>query len=114
MPFEPGEVLYARFPFTDHSSEKIRPVLVVSSTKFNRGDDFVVVPISSRIFPGDKYGYQIKASDSYFKETGLRYESTVKWTKPMVISRSVVHRKAGLIPTRVLTEIRNQITSLFS
>lgn len=40
-----GELWLVNFPFTDGSSTKLRPVLLVSSDKFNVGGDVVVVPI---------------------------------------------------------------------
>ena len=57
MPFEPGQVLLAAYPFTDRTAAKLRPVLVVSGAGFNRGEDFVAVPISSRVSPNEAYGY---------------------------------------------------------
>jgi hypothetical protein len=37
-----GDILLARYPFTDGSASKLRPVLVVSSDQYNVGDDLVV------------------------------------------------------------------------
>jgi mRNA interferase MazF len=45
----PGDVVLVRFPFTDLSSNKRRPVLVISPLEFSsRYGDLVVVPLTSR------------------------------------------------------------------
>jgi mRNA-degrading endonuclease toxin of MazEF toxin-antitoxin module len=113
MPFEPGRLLLVAFPFTDNSAAKQRPVLVVSGIGFNQGEDVVVVPLSSRITPDDPLGFPLRETEPYFSQTRLRLGSTVKWTKPMTISSSVVTRKLGTIPAAALSEVQEKIRSLF-
>lgn len=114
MPFDPGQIVLVSYPFTDQTSAKLRPALVVSIAKFNGGEDFVAVPISSRADPDDAFSYLIQDTDEYFADTKLRRSSTVKWTKPMTISVVVVQRKLGVIPGSVLQEIQNKIRTVFS
>ncbi|MFH0983509.1 MAG: type II toxin-antitoxin system PemK/MazF family toxin, partial [Planctomycetota bacterium] len=38
-----GSVCLTQFPFTNGTSAKMRPVLVVSKDEFNAGEDVVVV-----------------------------------------------------------------------
>jgi len=111
MPFEPGRIILVSFPFTDHTSAKLRPALVVSGSAFNAAEDFVAVPISGQL---DADGYQILSTDPYFKTTQLRGDSTVRWMKPMTISSKVVVRRLGTIPPEVLTQIQAHIRSFFS
>ncbi|MGH7140531.1 MAG: type II toxin-antitoxin system PemK/MazF family toxin, partial [Pirellulales bacterium] len=54
-----GEIWLVNFPFTDGSSTKLRPVLLVSADKFNVDGDAVVLPISSQVFAGDPFAYQL-------------------------------------------------------
>lgn len=108
-----GEILLVNYPFTDHSGSKVRPVLVVSADRFNQGDDIVVVPISSVFRDDDQYAFPVRASDSYFRQTGLRGPSRIKWTKPMPISERVAHRRLGSLASRPLTEVRARVRSLF-
>ncbi len=114
MPYEPGNLLLVTYPFTDQTTAKQRPVLVVSGVEFNQGEDVVVVPLSSRVVPDDPFGFPIHATEPYFPQTRLRAGSTVKWTKPMVISARVVSRKLGIVPPAVLKEIQRLVRSLFS
>jgi len=113
MPFKPGRILLVHYPFTDSSAAKVRPVLVVSRLEFNRGEDVVVVPISSRIVKDDRYGFPIFDTDACFSATKLKRSSTVKWSKPMTINRSVVGRKLGIIPRDMMRQIADNVRGLF-
>lgn len=48
--YKRGDIVLVSFPFTDLSSSKRRPALVVSPDPFNeRGQDLVVVAITSQM-----------------------------------------------------------------
>ncbi len=111
MPFDPGRIILVSFPFADHASAKLRPALIVSGTAFNTAEDFVAVPLSTRL---DLDGYQILSTDPYFRATRLRGDSTVRWMKPMTISSKVVARQLGVIPPEILAIIQGHIRSVFS
>lgn len=111
MTFEPGRIVMVAFPFTDQTATKLRPALVVSSKSYNSGQDFVAVPISSRL---SQDGYPILSTASYFRQTQLKWDSTVKWRKVMTISGAVVHRQLGRVPEEVLKEIQQLIRGVFS
>lgn len=110
--FDPGEILLASFPFTDHSAQKVRPVLVVGEPDRAHGEDVVVVPISSRMRANDPYGFAVHDSDAFFRQSGLRMSSTVRWSKLMTISNRVIMRRLGSLPRPVLDEIRRSICVL--
>ena len=114
MPFEPGQIVLVSYPFTDQTFAKLRPALVVSKAEFNKREDFVAVAISSRVDPRDPHGYLIADTEAYFASTKLRCSSTVKWTKLLTISSTVVQRKLGTLPKEVLTEIQGRISTIFT
>ncbi len=114
MTLQAGEIVLLQYPFTDTSGIKLRPALIVSADKFNRGEDLIAVPISSRVVPDDAYGFVIAETDAFFPQTGLRCSSAVKWTKPMTISRLVIKSRKGSIPQPVLEAIRAKIRLLFT
>lgn len=111
MAIEPGTILLVHFPFSDHTTGKLRPTLVVSQKPYNKGEDFIAVPISSQL---SAEGYSILATEPYFKETGLRKDSTVRWTKVMTLSKRVVNKQLGSIPDEVLKEIQDHIRDIFT
>lgn len=108
-----GDILLVNYPFTDASGSKLRPVLVVFVDAYNKGDDLIFVPISSAPNLADLYIYPIRDTDAFFEKTGLKHSSFVKWTKPLTISRRVVHRKLGRLPRSQVSEIQEKIKSLF-
>ncbi len=109
-----GEIILLEYPFTDDSGSKRRPALVVSADHFNAGEDVIVAPISSRPFEDDPFAFPVKGSAKYFKETGLRQTSSVKWTKPITICVSLALRRLGRLPSAPLGEILGKMRSLFT
>jgi mRNA interferase MazF len=57
MPFDPGvlefgDIILVPFPFTDQSSSKKRPAVIISSTRYNAArPDFIIMAITSQIRP---------------------------------------------------------------
>lgn len=113
MRLEPGRIILVHYPFTDGTSAKVRPALVVSRLDLNQGADVVVMPISSRVREDDQFGYVLRDTEDYFPGTKLKFSSTVKWSKPMTIGRSVIRSKLGIVPAEVLEDILQRIRSSF-
>lgn len=109
-----GEIYLAHFPFTDGTSAKLRPILIISSNRFNGSEDVVVLPISSKPASNDPYSINIDDVKSDFKETGLKTSSAIKWTKPMTISKSVIRRYLGRLSTVLLDNTLAQMQNLFN
>jgi mRNA interferase MazF len=54
MPFEFGDVFLVRFPFTDQTSAKQRPAVVVSKRSYNDArPDVVAMAITTNLEPGE-------------------------------------------------------------
>ena len=108
-----GEIILLEYPFTDDSGSKWRPALIVSAERFNQGEDVVVVPISSRLPDDDRYEYVVRRDDEYFDQTGLRFPSSIKWTKPLTISQRLAKRRLGALPGAPLSAIIEHLRSMF-
>ena len=108
-----GDLCLVQFPFTDASATKVRPVLVVSADSFNQGDDLVVLPLSSRPDANDPYCHHILNTEDFFSNTGLRCSSSVKWTKPVTLSKCVFQRRLGCLPGPAMQKILCKVRSLF-
>ena len=109
-----GQVVLVNYPFTDHSASKVRPALVVSGDSFNIRGDIVVVPISAQESLNDDHVFPLDSAEPYFPATGLKAASRcVRWSKPMTISRSVIHRLLGHMPEPQLGQIRKAIRFIF-
>lgn len=109
-----GWTCLVEYPFTDGTGAKVRPVLIVSIDDFNRGDDVVVVPISSRPDESDAHSVYIDDASPVFSKTGLRCSSAAKWTKPFTISKSLVIRKLGFLDESLFSNVRASLLTLFS
>lgn len=88
---DPGDVALVRFVFTDESDAKRRPVVVLSSTEFNRRRHEVVVAAvtsnTSRLLPGDHLVER-------WHEAGLLYPSVVT-AIIRTVKRDMVERRLG-------------------
>jgi mRNA interferase MazF len=56
-PFEFGDIILVLFPFTDQSTTKKRPAVVISSTPYNRErPDLIIMAVTSQIISGCLFG----------------------------------------------------------
>jgi mRNA interferase MazF len=85
----PGVVVLVRFPFSDLSSSKLRPALVVASAG---GSDWVLCQITSNPY-GDPSAVALAAGS--FSEGGLPRQSFVRPGKLFTASESIVVRSMG-------------------
>jgi len=106
-----GDLCLAYFPFTDGTSAKLRPILIVSAAQFNGGEDVVALPLTSKPDASDQFS--ILLDDKAYKVAGLRCPSAIKWSKPATISRLVVKRRLGSITPEMLDDVRGKLSILF-
>lgn len=84
-----GLVVLVRFPFSDLSSSKVRPALVVAPAG---GVDWVLCQITSNPY-GDSAA--VALTPASFSEGGLPRESFVRPGKLFTASESIVQRRIG-------------------
>lgn len=114
MSIRNGEVILINFPFTDQSSSKVRPALVVSRDEFNQGEDFTAVPISARRDVNDAFVFEMDSRADWFAGTGLKPASRyVRWSELMTLSSIIVRRRLGRFPLAELGRIRAEIRRIF-
>ncbi len=100
--YQPGDIVLVRFLFTNLSSSKVRPSLVISAW----GDDVIVVGIFSRIPDTIKNTWvMVKEGSSNFASTDLRKTSVIKTEKITVIHRSVVRQKLGTLSQGLMIQV---------
>lgn len=103
-----GDVVLVPFPFTDQSSSKRRPAVVVSSSAHIRGTgDLVILAISSQ------RGRPVDLEVRDWQEAGLLKPSVFK---PVVttIESSLILKKLGALTGRDLSTLRQMIDFLLS
>lgn len=81
MPFEPGglgfgDIILVPFPFTDQSSSKKRPAVIISTARYNaERPDFIIMAITSQIREQSGFG---DAAVVAWEAAGLLKPSAIK------------------------------------
>jgi len=87
-PFEFGDIILVPFPFTDQSTTKKRPAVVISSKAYNiERPDLIIMAVTSQIKPASLIG---EVMIQNWQEAGLLKPSAIKPVittieKPLVI-----------------------------
>jgi mRNA interferase MazF len=89
-----GVVVLVRFPFSDLSSSKLRPALVIASAG---GADWVLCQITSNRYSDPS---AVALTTASFAEGGLPRESFVRPGKLFTASESIVVRPVGALTSR--------------
>jgi mRNA interferase MazF len=90
-----GDVVLIAWPFTDLSTAKVRPAVVVSSDEVNRGEDRILVKVSSAAGDPARCDVVVLATDAGFPKTGLRCTSTIQCGKLLTVSTRIIRRRLG-------------------
>lgn len=106
-----GDIVLVSFPFTDLSSSKRRPALVISPDAFNEhGQDVVLVAITSKE-PEDR-AVPLERHD--FVEGTLPKESFVKVAKIFTIHSTLVLKRVCVLRDGKLGAVLEQLRGFFS
>ena len=107
-----GEVVLARFPFTDGSGTKLRPVLVLAPVP-GPHDDYLVLFISSqlRIAVAD-VDMLLGRQHPAFRASGLRVPSVLRIGKLSTISNALIVGPLGRIGDPMLADIVRRVVRL--
>lgn len=100
-----GDIVLVPFPFTDLSSKKRRPALVLLS-----GDlDVVLAFITTKLFYEKESSIVVESSD----ETGLKKQSLIRLDKLVTLDNELVIGKLGKITDSKLSEVNQKMTQLY-
>src|SRR3954447_2128674 len=103
-----GSIILVPFPFTDLTSTKVRPALVVSQPgKAPR--DVVVCFITSRLEPGLTHALLLKRTAT----SGLKVPSLVRFDKIATLDRRIILGELGRMDPRVLRKHRRAFFAVF-
>lgn len=108
MSLRRGDIVLVPFPFTDLSSKKVRPAVILSPDP--QQEDVIVAFISSVIpLSLSRSEYLLSQDDADFKASGLKVSSVFKTHKVMTLSRSRILRHLGRLAPPVQSEIDEKI-----
>ncbi len=107
---EQGDIVLIPVPFTDLSSQKRRPAIVISNDDHNlKSDDIVVVAMTSSLANRD-YGFTITSDELAIGQ--LKRPSMVRVDKIYTLSKSIVVKVFGRVDPSVLDRIRASLRQL--
>ncbi|MDQ6904132.1 MAG: type II toxin-antitoxin system PemK/MazF family toxin [Bacteroidota bacterium] len=97
------EIVLVPFPYSDLSSSKRRPVLIISNNNYNKNyPDILVAVITSNFFK-DEYSVELKNNDL---ELGILPEkSVIKCHKLFTIDQSRVLKRFSILGEKKFDEV---------
>ena len=111
--YKPGDVILIPFPFTDLTAVKQRPAVILSSSRFNRThQDVIIAAITSHIA-------QKIAHDDYLlnsheqRSAGLPIRSIVKASKIATLDKKLIRKCLGCVPLNGTKHIIKTLLTIF-
>jgi mRNA interferase MazF len=107
-----GDIVLARFPFTDGSGTKLRPVLVLAEVP-GPHDDYLVMFISSQLRMAVA-GVDVVLDRQHpaFRGSGLKVPSVLRAGKLATISNQLILGPLGKIGDPLLENVVRRLTDL--
>ncbi len=109
--FRQGDVVLVSFPFTDLTSVKQRPAVVISPDTFNGfNEDIVLAAVTSQI-TGDPATVRVAVRD--LTDGALPKDSVVRLTKLFTLHSSLVVKRLCRLRPEKKAELLREIRSFF-
>ncbi len=106
-PFEFAEVILVPFPFTDQTTNKKRPAIIISSNKYNTDrPDTIIMAITSQLKSKNIIGEVIIQE---WEKAGLLKASAIK---PVIttIEKKLIIRKMGKLENKDLLTLQESLS----
>lgn len=104
------ELVLIPVPFTDLSSQKVRPVIVLSNNTYNtKAEDVLVVGVTSVL---KREPYSLDLEDKHLEQGKLPLSSRIKCDKIYSLSKKIIVRKVGKIKKEKFGEIGQELHNL--
>ncbi len=107
-----GDILLIPIPFSDLTTNKKRPVLVLSNTKYNsKTSDIVVTAITSNI---EDKEYSVLVTQNDLSDGELLVDSLIRVDKIYTLSKNIVLKKFGHVKIEKIIEVKKKLNDLFN
>lgn len=103
-----GDIVVVPFPFSDLSSSKKRPALVLANLK---GSDLILSQITSKTI-SDCYSIHIGTNDLI--NGSLNIESNVRLSKIFTADKKIILYKIGSLSDKKIKEVINKVIEVFT
>ncbi len=110
MMFNQGEIVIVPFPFSDLSSIKQRPVLVLSNNSYNSSsDDIITCGITSNIKDAKS---SILITNKDIESGFIPVESRIKVDKLFTLEKSIIKKKIAKIKFYIIEQVKEEFLRL--
>ena len=104
--FVKGDVVVVLFPFSDLSSAKKRPALVIAALD---GDDVILCQITSQL-KTDQYAISLNADN--FSSGSIRRESNVRPNRLFTADTRIIQYRAGHLKDQAIEPVIDRIIGI--
>lgn len=106
-----GDVVLLPFPFTDLSTTKQRPAVVLTPRSFNEHNlDVIVAAITSNL--AHPQGLDLQLTEEDVATGGLTKPSLVRTAKIVTIDKQLIRKKLGNLTGQTMKQIQEKLHSL--
>ena len=109
MAYDRWDVVLSTFPFVERSGSKLRPILVLSTARFN-GEHGVVVGAMITTASGGRWSSDHEILD--LPAAGLKRTSVVRW-KVFTLPADVLARRIGRLSQQDRAQISELMRTIF-
>lgn len=111
MKLEPGDLVLVPFPFTDLTSAKTRPALVLSRPDYNHASrDVIVCGVTSNL---SNAAHSVLIQSRDLARGRLPAPSRIKVDKVATLQQTLVRRRVGRLKSAPLDQVYREFWTLF-
>ena len=111
MSYKKGDIVLVKFPFTDASSGKLRPALIISNDTINKTGDYLLMQVTIRLH-GDALSLIISKKD--YQEEPLYKQSELRLHKIFILNESLMTNKITSVNDVFMKVVINRLLLLLS
>jgi mRNA interferase MazF len=105
-----GDIVLIKWPFTDLTTSKVRPALVISSDECTqRGEDAIFAFISSQTSKLQSTDVLLEDNDPEFGKTGLKKSSLIKTDKIACLSKVLASSLLGEVGRSTMSKLNKNL-----
>ena len=106
--FVKGDIVVLPFPYSDLSSSKKRPAMVLANLK---GNDIILCQITSQ-FVKDSYAIALNEPD--FLKGSLNKPSNIRPNRLFTAEKNIINQKAGTVKPEVFEQVVEKLCRIFT